>query len=169
MRLTIIIIWILETTIWKNKPRNVLSNIDLHKTFKITRLYMLYQKKIYKLVFLFLFLFYSLFIYDCYGTEEQSKCTCEIDGKSLCPRCLDDFSLYFSNRNIDQVDALDVASKPIQHKSANIEACENCEENLIKFYFMGKKTLCPRCTLEYLSFHFSSQEIDTLKLSNTNL
>ena len=131
---------------------------------------MLYQKKIYKLVFLFLFLFYSLFIYDCYGTEEQSKCTCEIDGKSLCPRCLDDFSLYFSNRNIDQVDALDIASKPIQHKSANIESCENCEENLINFFILpGQKKFCPRCTLEYLSFHFASQAIDAVKIGNTVL
>merc|ERR1712034_74085 len=88
--------------------------------------------------------------------------TCEI-GKSLCSRCLDDFSLYFLNQNIDQIDVLDITSSPIEDKNANIKSCENCEENLMKFYFMGKKKLCSRCTLEYLSFHFSSQNIESLQ------
>jgi len=123
---------------------------------------MTHHKKIYKLLFLFIILFYSLLIYECYATEEQNKCTCEI-GKSLCSRCLDDFSLYFPNQNIDQIDVLDITSSPIEDKNENIKSCENCEENLMKFYFMGKKKLCSRCTLEYLSFHFSSQNIESLQ------
>ena len=126
---------------------------------------MTHHKKIYKLLFLFIILFYSLLIYECYATEEQNKCTCEI-GKSLCSRCLDDFSLYFPNQNIDQIDVLDITSSPIEDKNENIKSCENCEENLMKFYFMGKKKLCSRCTLEYLSFHFSSQKIETLQSGN---
>jgi len=83
---------------------------------------------------LFLFLFYPLLIYYCYATDEQNKCTCKVDEKSLCSICLNDFCLY--SQNMDQSDALDVFYEPIQHESTNIYLCENCEENTIKLYLM---------------------------------
>ena len=44
--------------------------------------------------------------------------------------------------------------------------CEKCEENSKLFYEIENMQFCPRCTLEYLSFYFSSQSKESVKFCN---
>jgi len=114
-----------------------------------------YQRNFkYELVFLFSYL--SLLIYYCYGTDIE--CTCAINSGNFCPACEANLYLYSPTQKIADNDG----------ESVEIEICEKCEEIStdkichVKMN-MDKKCLCPRCSLEYLSYYFPRQAIETTK------
>jgi len=49
------------------------------------------------------------------------------------------------------------------------QPCEKCEENSKIFYEMENMQLCARCSLGYLSFHFSDQDHKAIKFYITDI
>jgi len=51
----------------------------------------------------------------------------------------------------------------MKYTYCNFVLCQKCEENSKCFYQLKNIQVCPRCTLEYLSFYFSSQTDEAVK------
>ena len=117
-----------------------------------------YQRN-FKYELLFLFSYLSLLMYYCYGTNIE--CTCAINSGTFCPACEANLYFYAPTQKIEDNN----------DENVEIEICEKCEENSTDNFChvkinMEKKCLCPRCSLEYLSYYFPRQTIEKTKSCN---